>query len=92
MPERFLHRAAEVDFRGKGFEFIPFGTGRRLCPGLPMAERVVPFILVSLLHAFHWRLPNGMSADELDLAEKFTTVNVLVHPLKVIPLLKSTLD
>ncbi|KAL5221202.1 hypothetical protein ABZP36_025915, partial [Zizania latifolia] len=86
MPERFLHRKKEVDFRRKDFEFILFGTGRRLCPGLPMAERVVPFILVSLLHAFHWRLPNGMSADELDVTEKFTTVNVLVQPLKVIPL------
>ncbi|KAG2584402.1 hypothetical protein PVAP13_6KG298700 [Panicum virgatum] len=54
-PERFLEEAAEVEFRGKDLEFIPFGSGRRVCPGVPMAERVVPLILASLLHAFEWR-------------------------------------
>ncbi|KAL6647413.1 hypothetical protein ACP70R_014850 [Stipagrostis hirtigluma subsp. patula] len=84
MPERFLDRAAEVDFKGKEFEFIPFGAGRRQCPGLPMAERVVPLILASLLHAFEWRLPDGVTAEQLDVSEKFTTVNVLAIPLKAV--------
>ncbi|GJN03723.1 hypothetical protein PR202_ga21199 [Eleusine coracana subsp. coracana] len=79
MPERFLDRAAQVDFRGKHFEFIPFGSGRRMCPGLPMAERVVPFILASLLHAFEWHLPDGVSAEQLDVTEKFTTANNNTH-------------
>lgn len=86
MPERFLDMAEEVDFRGKDHKFMPFGTGRRLCPGLSMAKRVVPFILASLLHAFEWRLPAGVTAEALDLSEKFTTVNVLVTPIKAIPL------
>uniref|UniRef100_J3MUA2 Uncharacterized protein n=2 Tax=Oryza brachyantha TaxID=4533 RepID=J3MUA2_ORYBR len=93
MPERFLdpHRAEKkVEFRGKDFEFIPFGAGRRMCPGLPMAERVVPFILASLLHAFEWRLPHGMSAEELDVSERFTTANVLSVPLKAVPILASS--
>uniref|UniRef100_A0A0E0QKZ6 Cyt-P450 monooxygenase n=1 Tax=Oryza rufipogon TaxID=4529 RepID=A0A0E0QKZ6_ORYRU len=89
MPERFMDMAEEVDFRGKDYKFIPFGAGRRLCPGLLMAERVVPFILASLLHSFEWRLPGGMTAESLDLSEKFTTVNVLVTPLKAIPILAS---
>uniref|UniRef100_A0A0E0AXE1 Cytochrome P450 n=1 Tax=Oryza glumipatula TaxID=40148 RepID=A0A0E0AXE1_9ORYZ len=54
-----------------------------------MAERVVPFILASLLHAFEWRLPDGMSAEELDVSEKFTTANVLTVPLKAVPILAS---
>jgi len=37
-PERFLEEAIEVDFRGKDFEFLPFGSGRRVCPGVPMAD------------------------------------------------------
>uniref|UniRef100_A0A0D9X9K6 Cytochrome P450 n=1 Tax=Leersia perrieri TaxID=77586 RepID=A0A0D9X9K6_9ORYZ len=90
MPERFLDREKGVDFRGKDFEFIPFGAGRRLCPGLPMAERVVPFILASLLHAFEWRLPDGMTAEELDVSERFTTANVLLVPLKAIPIITSS--
>jgi cytochrome P450 len=55
VPERFLGRGMEAGFRGKDSRFIPFGSGQRLCPGLPMAERVVPLILESLLHAFEWR-------------------------------------
>ncbi|GJN03725.1 hypothetical protein PR202_ga21201 [Eleusine coracana subsp. coracana] len=86
VPERwFLDRVAEMEFRGKDFEFIPFGSGRRLCPGLPMAERVVPFILASLLHAFEWKLPNGMTAELLDVSEIFTTTNVMAVPLRAVP-------
>ncbi|CAL4931149.1 unnamed protein product [Urochloa decumbens] len=84
-PERFLDKAAEVEFKGKDFEFIPFGSGRRQCPGMPMAERVVPHVLASLLHAFEWRLPEGMTAEQLDVSERFTTGNVLAVPLKAVP-------
>nr|CAB3483195.1 unnamed protein product [Digitaria exilis] len=90
MPERFLDKeAANVDFKAKDFEFIPFGAGRRLCPGLSMSERVVPHIVASLLHGFDWRLPEGVSAEQLDLSEKFTTVNVLAVPLRAVPVLRT---
>uniref|UniRef100_A0ACD6AKG0 Uncharacterized protein n=1 Tax=Avena sativa TaxID=4498 RepID=A0ACD6AKG0_AVESA len=92
VPERFLDMANQVDFRGKAFEFIPFGSGRRLCPGLPMAERVVPFILASLLHTFEWRLPDGVSAEDLDVSERFTTANVLAVPLKAVPVVSWSLN
>ncbi|GJN03724.1 hypothetical protein PR202_ga21200 [Eleusine coracana subsp. coracana] len=86
-PERwFLNGTAEVNFRAKDFEFIPFGSGRRICPGVPIVERVLPHILVSLLHAFEWKLPNGMSAEQLDVSEKFTTANVMAVPLKAVPI------
>ncbi|KAG8071135.1 hypothetical protein GUJ93_ZPchr0006g40673 [Zizania palustris] len=87
LPERFLHREHPVDFRGKDFGFIPFGSGRRLCPGVPLAELVVPFILASLLHGFEWRLPGGMTAQELDISERFNTITVLAVPLKVVPVI-----
>ena len=89
LPERFSNKAAGVEFRGKDFEFIPFGAGRRLCPGLPMAERVVPHIVASLLHGFDWRLPEGVFAEQLDLSEKFTTVNVLAVPLRAVPVVRT---
>ncbi|KAK3147174.1 hypothetical protein QOZ80_3BG0279000 [Eleusine coracana subsp. coracana] len=87
-PERFLDggRAAELDYKGKDYEYIPFGSGRRQCPGLPMVERVVPHMLASLLHAFEWRLPEGKSAEQLDVSERFTTANVLAVPLKAVPI------
>ncbi|KAK3027558.1 LOW QUALITY PROTEIN: hypothetical protein RJ639_042327 [Escallonia herrerae] len=43
-PERFL--SSTLDFKGNDFEFLPFGAGRRICPGLPMAARHVPLVLV----------------------------------------------
>ncbi|CAO2188996.1 unnamed protein product [Urochloa humidicola] len=88
VPERFLSsgRAAGVDFKGKDYEFIPFGSGRRQCPGLPLAERVVPHVLASLLHAFEWRLPDGVPAEHLDISERFTTANVMAVPLKAVPI------
>ncbi|CAL5001703.1 unnamed protein product [Urochloa decumbens] len=83
VPERFLD--ARVDFRGRNFDFIPFGSGRRMCPGMPMAERVVPLVLASLLRAFEWHLPDGVSVEMLDVSEKFTTANVLAVPLRAVP-------
>jgi cytochrome P450 len=87
LPERwFLDGVAKMNFRGKDFEFLPFGSGRRVCPGLPMAERVVPFLLASLLHGFEWTLPSGMCAELLDVTEKFSTANVMAVPLKAVPI------
>ncbi|KAL5207778.1 hypothetical protein ABZP36_032213 [Zizania latifolia] len=86
MPERFLQRATPFDFRGKETEYIPFGTGRRLCPGAPLVERVLPLVLASLLHAFEWRLPAGMSPEDMDMSERFMTTNTLAVPLKVVPI------
>ncbi|TVU46949.1 hypothetical protein EJB05_06523, partial [Eragrostis curvula] len=83
VPERVPGHGGGL--QGKDFEFIHFGSGRRQCPGLPMAERVVLHLLASLLHAFEWRLPDGMSAEQLDSSERFTTSNVLAVPLKAVP-------
>jgi cytochrome P450 len=54
MPERwFWDIINEMDFRGKDFEFIPFRSDRRLCPGSSMAERIMPFVLTSVFHRFN---------------------------------------
>jgi cytochrome P450 len=58
-PERFLDR--EVDFRGRSPEYMSFGSGRRACPGMPLAVAVMPMVLASLLHEFEWRLPDRMA-------------------------------
>ncbi|VAI32961.1 unnamed protein product [Triticum turgidum subsp. durum] len=83
MPERFLDR--EVDFRGRAFEFIPFGSGRRACPGMPLAVTVVPMVLASLLHEFEWRLPDGMVPGDVDLSDRFGAALELAVPLRAVP-------
>ncbi|KAM3321864.1 hypothetical protein P3S67_003015 [Capsicum chacoense] len=67
-PQRFLR--SDMDFKGNDFEFLPFGAGRRICPGLPMAAIKVPLVLASLVHFFDWELPHGKCPAELDMTEK----------------------
>jgi hypothetical protein len=59
MSDRFLDDDKQelVDFHGRGFELLLFGSARRMCPGMPLAVCMVYLILPSLLHRFHWTLP-----------------------------------
>ncbi|PPD96181.1 hypothetical protein GOBAR_DD06779 [Gossypium barbadense] len=68
-PERFKDR--KIDLRGHDFELIPFGTGRRGCPGMQLALVNMRIILAQLAHCFDWELPGGMLPNELDMTEKF---------------------
>eukprot|EP01018_Ginkgo_biloba_P017773 Gb_02188 [translate_table: standard] len=68
VPERFLERE-EIDVKGKHFEMIPFGSGRRGCPGAALGLCIVQFSLARLIHSFQWSLPNGQSPQELDMTE-----------------------
>ncbi|KAK2975527.1 hypothetical protein RJ640_000977 [Escallonia rubra] len=83
-PERFL--ASELDVRGRDFELIPFGAGRRICPGLPLAIRMVPVMLGSLINSFNWKLDGGISPKELGMEEKFGITLQKAQPLLAIPL------
>ncbi|CAM0947925.1 unnamed protein product [Alopecurus aequalis] len=87
VPERFVGKK-ELRMWGKEVKFIPLGTGRRLCPALPMVELLVPFMVASMLHALDWRLPQGMSPDQVDVTERYTSNDILVMdvPLKLVPI------
>ncbi|KAE8693570.1 cytochrome P450 71D11-like [Hibiscus syriacus] len=68
-PERFTN--SSVDFMGTDFEFIPFGGGRRICPGILFALPNVELPLAQLLFHFDWKLPSGTKEEDLDMTEEF---------------------
>ncbi|XP_022978478.1 cytochrome P450 CYP736A12-like [Cucurbita maxima] len=83
-PERFI--GSQIEMRGRDFELIPFGSGRRGCPGLQLGLTIVRLVIAQLVHCFDWELPNGMSPDELDMTEKFgltcpKSVDLMVTPI-----------
>jgi len=63
-PERFLNN--DIDFKGRDFELIPFGAGRRICPGLPLGIATVEMIIANLLNSFDWEMPGGMTKEDID--------------------------
>lgn len=69
-PSRFLNEGMP-DFKGNNFEFIPFGSGRRSCPGMQLGLYGVDTAVANLLHCFNWELPNGMKPSELDMNDVF---------------------
>ncbi|GMJ06013.1 cytochrome P450, family 76, subfamily C, polypeptide 6 [Hibiscus trionum] len=82
-PERFLD--SSFDFRGRDFKYIPFGAGRRICSGLPLAVRMVHLMLASMIHSFDWKLPQGINPEDIDMQDRFGTTLKKVVPLCAIP-------
>ncbi|KAG5613257.1 hypothetical protein H5410_024538 [Solanum commersonii] len=79
-PERFLTTHKDVDVRGNHFELIPFGTGRRIFPGILFALQVVQYVLAILLQGFDIKRP---SDEAIDMSESFGLTILKVSPLEV---------
>jgi cytochrome P450 len=89
-PERFEEGEIEskIDVRGQDFVLIPFGSGRRMCPAVSMANLVVQFVVASLLHTFQWSLPDGMDPKDLDMTEGMGLTVTRAVPLRAIATLR----
>ncbi|KAE8037840.1 hypothetical protein FH972_010395 [Carpinus fangiana] len=81
LPERFLTSHANVDASGQHFEFTPFGSGRRSCPGFMLALQISHLTLARLLQGFEWATPMNAAVD---MAEGLGITLPRTTPLEVV--------
>ncbi|XP_073124492.1 cytochrome P450 83B1-like [Henckelia pumila] len=65
IPERFLN--STIDYKGQDFGLLPFGSGRRGCPGMNFGIASVELALANLLYSLDWELPKGMKEEDVDM-------------------------
>ncbi|CAL5041771.1 unnamed protein product [Urochloa decumbens] len=89
-PERFEDggEAAGMDFKGADFEFLPFGAGRRICPGMSFGLIIVELALASLLFHFDWEAPGVADPTDLDMTEAFGVTVRLKDSLLLRPIIR----
>ncbi|EPS67243.1 hypothetical protein M569_07532, partial [Genlisea aurea] len=85
-PERFLKddTAEGIDYRGLNFELIPFGAGRRGCPGMAFATSTMLPIIAKLVQNFHLSLPDGEKEIDLEMNEAPGISVTKKYPLLVV--------
>ncbi|XP_058735193.1 geraniol 8-hydroxylase-like isoform X1 [Vicia villosa] len=82
-PERFLE--SKIDAIGHNFELLPFGAGRRICPGISLATKMLPLMLGSFINCFNWKLEDGMKVEDMNMEDKFGLSLEKSQPLRVVP-------
>ncbi|XP_059433243.1 cytochrome P450 71AU50-like [Corylus avellana] len=81
--ERFV--GSNIEVRGRDLQLIPFGSGRRGCPGMQLGLTVVRLVVAQLVHCFDWELPEKMPPNELDMTEEFGITTPRGNHLLAIP-------
>ncbi|XP_010931545.1 p-coumarate 3-hydroxylase [Elaeis guineensis] len=81
-PERFAEE--NIDIKGNDFRVLPFGAGRRVCPGAQLGINLVASMLGHLLHHFKWTLPDGVKPEDVDMSENPGMVTFMHTPLQAI--------
>ncbi|KAL1555529.1 premnaspirodiene oxygenase-like [Salvia divinorum] len=81
-PERF--ETEDLSFLGSDLKYMPFGVGRRICPGTTFGLAAVESPLAQLLYHFDWNLPEGVRAEDLDMIENIGNTASRIQNLFVV--------
>ncbi|BAT91239.1 hypothetical protein LR48_Vigan08g202600 [Vigna angularis] len=85
-PERFMNIGDQnggttFDIMGsKEIKMMPFGAGRRMCPGYALAMLHLEYFVANFLWNFEWKVVDG---EHVDLSEELQFTTVMKNPLKV---------
>ncbi|CAL4985280.1 unnamed protein product [Urochloa decumbens] len=87
-PERF--EDSNLDYKGTNYEYLPFGAGRRICPGINLGVGNIELALANLLYHFDWKLPDGVEPKDIDLSEAeglavCKKIDMVLHPITRVP-------
>ncbi|KAM3238086.1 hypothetical protein P3L10_013116 [Capsicum annuum] len=82
IPERFIEN--NIDMKGQNFSLLPFGFGRRRCPGYSLGIKVVRTTMANLLHGFNWKLAGDMNPKNISMEEIY---GLTTHPQKPISMI-----
>nr|AMQ91109.1 flavone synthase II [Lonicera japonica]AMX23489.1 flavone synthase II [Lonicera japonica] len=88
-PERFLESngpgpVGSMDIKGHHYELLPFGSGRRGCPGMALAMQELPVVLAAMIQCFNWK-PVTLDGEELDMSERPGLTAPRAHDLVCVP-------
>ncbi|KVI12065.1 3,9-dihydroxypterocarpan 6A-monooxygenase-like [Cynara cardunculus var. scolymus] len=86
-PERFEKN--QVDVRGQHFQMLPFGSGRRMCPGTSLAMQVAQVTLGVMVQCFEWRVGEE---GRVDMKEGPGITLPRANPLVCVPVVRFDLD
>ncbi|KAI6705728.1 hypothetical protein NL676_008690 [Syzygium grande] len=87
-PERFI--GSKLDYKGQHYEFIPFGAGRRMCAGVPLAHRVLHLALGTPFHEFNWEFDCRIDPKMIDMRDRMGVTTKKYVPLLVVPKRRAT--
>ncbi|KAJ0969470.1 hypothetical protein J5N97_022347 [Dioscorea zingiberensis] len=82
IPERFLNNP--IDFKGQDYEYFPFGSGRRICPGMQFAISTVELTLANLVYRFDWSLRDAL-VGEVNMDEAPGVTMKMMNNLHLVP-------
>ncbi|PIA38198.1 hypothetical protein AQUCO_02800100v1, partial [Aquilegia coerulea] len=87
-PNRFLTEEGSVksqlDVRGHYYHLLPFGSGKRGCPGISLALRIVQTTLAIIIQCFDLRVVDEKEST-VDMIEAPGLLLTRAHPLRCVP-------